>query len=509
MGIVSQGKLITITGPSGAGRGSVVDALKNSLPFFVEPPCVTTRAQRPGEVAGTHYYFMSSEEFEQGIRNNDYIFWGQHIGNYFGIHKRTVSEMLSEGKYVILELPLGEDIYKVKKLYPDMVSIYIIPPNTDSMVRHLITRENNNMDRVQGRLNVYEAEAYTALKTDAILVNEAPEETAKTIIRIIEDPNCAKEHYDECVEMVVQMKKALRFVKGDLQAWLKKEKERFDSDTQTCDEDAIAASVSKSNDYIQQQVSGATQLIDDETKRLRIAFGSTWEKLLPSTQTSLISAGVLWASCAGIEDQNFDYSGICITTTCALEAAIKSVFFTGFQKYMIEKYGHPSNICGTEVYTIWPDILLDTKYGTFKKMVKDGIAPKIGLGNSFTMGTLPHLFYNKNSSVVRNRMNEYLCTILKKSDADLEKYWAVNAFDRMIAGERVEDSFVSRCEQIRVAYRNPAAHSGVVQRRTALACSSEIVGREAYSSTVMSRADAFAHNSQIQGLIMKLYEFLE
>lgn len=506
---IKHGKLITITGPSGAGRGSVVEALRDSYPNFTEPPGVTTRAQRSGEVAGMHYYFVSLEEFEQGIKNKGYIFWEQHLGNYYGIYKSTVSQMLSEGKYVILELPLGEDIYAVKRLYPDMISIYIIPPNADSMVRQLITREKNNMDRVQGRLNVYEAEAYTALKTDAILVNETPEETAQTIIRIVEDPACAKEHYDECVEMVVEMKKALRFVKGDLQAWLKKEKEHFASDALTYDEDAIAASVSKSNDYIQQQVSSATQLIDDETKRLRIAFGSTWEKLLPSTQTSLISAGVLWASCAGIEDQNFDYSGICITTTCALEAAIKSVFFTGFQKYMIEKYGDPAKISSTDIYTIWPDILLDTKYGMFKKLVKDGVIPEIGLGNSFTMGTLPHLFYNKNSSVVRNRMNEYLSTILKRSDADHDEYWAVNAFDRMIAGERVEDSFVSRCEQIRVAYRNPAAHSGVVQRRTALACSTEIVGREAYSSTIMSRADAFAHNSQIQGLIMKLYEFLE
>lgn len=501
MGIVSQGKLITITGPSGAGRGSVVDALKNSLPFFVEPPGVTTRPQRPGEVDGTHYYFMSSEEFEQGIRNNDYIFWGQHIGNYFGIHKRTVSEMLSEGKYVILELPLGEDIYKVKKLYPDMISIYIIPPNTDSMVRHLITRENNNMDRVQGRLNVYEAEAYAALKTDAILVNETPEETAKTIIRIIEDPNCAKEHYDECVEMVVQMKKALRFVKGDLQAWLKKEKERFDSDAQACDEDAIAASVSKSNDYIQQQVSSATQLIDDETKRLRIAFGSTWEKLLPSTQTSLISAGVLWASCAGIEDQNFDYSGICITTTCGLEAALKSIFYTGFQEYLQTKYGHPTALPIDEIYTYWPEELLDTKYYAFRRILDDGGRPTVNMGDHFTMGMLPYLFYGRNP-VVREKMNEYLKTILKKSDAISGKWWAINALDQMVnirTGEREADSFVSRCELIRESYRNPAAHSRIVDRKTAKACTDAIVGR----------VEAFKHNMEVQGLLMELYSMLK
>lgn len=504
----AKGKILTITGPSGAGRSTVVAALQRNHSDFAEPMQVTTRTQRPGEVAGERYCFVSHKDFLDGIKNEHYVFWDRHMGNYYGVRKDTIDQMLAAGKCVILECPLGIAMNATKKLYPNLISIYIIPSDTNAMVRLLVSRENNDMDRVQGRLNVYEEEAYTALKADAIVVNETSEKTAETIVRIIEDPNCAKEYYDECVEMVVQMKKALRFVKGDLQAWLKKEKGRFDFDAQMCDEDAIADSISKSNTYIQQQVSSATQLIDDATTRLRIAFGPTWEKLLPSTQTSLVSAGVLWASCAGIKDQNFDYSGICITTSCALEAAIKSVFFTGFQNYMIEKYGHPTKISSTEIYTIWPDILLDTKYGMFKKMVKDGIIPEIGLGNSFTMGTLPHLFYNKSSSVVRNRMNEYLSTILSRSDADREEYWAVNTFDQMIAGERVEDSFVSRCEQIRVAYRNPAAHSGVVQRRTALACSTEIVGREAYSCTIMSRADAFAHNSQAQGLIMKLYEFL-
>lgn len=501
MGIVSQGKLITITGPSGAGRGSVVAILQKNDANFVEPTWVTTKMPRPGEVEGKHYFFVTEEQFKEGIENNSFLFWSQHALNFYGIYKDTVSQLIDEGKKVLLEIALGEDLNAIKRLYPDMISIYIIPPNTDSMVRHLITRENNNMDRVQDRLNVYETEAYAALKTNAILVNVTPEETAKTIIRIIEDPDCAKEHYDECVEMVVQMKKALRFVKGDLQAWLKKEKERFDSNTQACDEDAIAASVSKSNDYIQKQVSGATQLIDDETKRLRIAFGSTWEKILPSTQTSLISAGVLWASCAGIEDQNFDYSGICITTTCGLEATLKSIFYTGFQEYLQKKHGHPTELPINDIYTYWPEELLDTKYYVFRRILDDGEVPTVNLGDHFTMGMLPYLFYGRNP-IVREKMNEYLKTILKKPDEISGKWWAINELDRMVnirTGERDAGSFVSRCELIREAYRNPAAHSRIVDRKTAKACTDAIVGR----------VEAFKHNMEVQGLLMELYSMLK
>lgn len=496
------GKIVVITGPSGAGRTTVVEMLKNSDPNFVEPPSVTTRTQRSGEVAGEHYFFVSLDEFEQGVNNDDFIFWNQYIGNYYGLYKSTITKLLSEGKNVVLDFPLDEDIYKVKKVYPNIINIYIIPPDVDSLVRRLFAR-GDNVDTVKCRLDIYEETAYTALKADAIVVNkyQQPEETARSIASIVENPSCAKEYYDEYVEMVVQMKKALRFVKGDLQAWLKKEKERFDSEAQMCDEDAIADSISKSNTYIQQQVSCATQLIDDETKRLRIAFGSTWEKLLPSTQTSLISAGVLWASCAGIEDQNFDYSGICITTTCGLEAALKSVFYTGFQEYLQTKHGHPRALPADDIYTYWPEELLDTKYYVFRRILDDGEEPTVNLGDHFTMGMLPYLFYGRNP-IIREKMNEYLKTILKKPDVISGKWWAINAFDRMVnirTGERDSDSFVSRCELIREAYRNPAAHSCIVDRKTAKACSDAIVGR----------VEAFKHNMEVQGLLMELYSMLK
>ena len=98
------GKLITITGPSGAGRGSVVAMLQKNDANFVEPTGVTTRMPRPGEVEGKHCFFVTEEHFKEGIENNSFLFWSQHALNFYGIYKDTVSQLIDEGKNVILEI---------------------------------------------------------------------------------------------------------------------------------------------------------------------------------------------------------------------------------------------------------------------------------------------------------------------------------------------------------------------------------------------------------------------
>ncbi len=86
----ANGKIVTITGPSGAGRSTVVAALQRNYSDFAEPTQETTRAKRPGEVSGEGYCFVSLENFEDGIKNECYVFWDQHMGNYYGIRKDTI-----------------------------------------------------------------------------------------------------------------------------------------------------------------------------------------------------------------------------------------------------------------------------------------------------------------------------------------------------------------------------------------------------------------------------------
>lgn len=137
----------------------------------------------------------------------------------------------------------------------------------------------------------------------------------------------------------------------------------------------------------------------------------------------------------------------------------------------------------------WPKELLDEK--TMSQ-----------IGDNFTLGKLPYLFSSKRSKNIRREMNSYLRTVLKARQNSQSEWWPIDTLDRMSDTKqwaRDPNSFISRCEQIRYEYRNPAAHSGVISRETAEACTIRIVGK----------MDAYIHSAKVQGLIMELYSYLK
>ena len=279
-------------------------------------------------------------------------------------------------------------------------------------------------------------------------------------------------------EMNETLKTLVDFFRNGLQGWLQHEKQWFSRTANNEDDESlIAASVARTNYYINEHVRNADSLISKEAERLQNVFGAVWDRLPSDTRTALISAGVLWTSCVGINDPVFDYSGICVATTSALENALKSVFYIGYQTYLLKTYGPLDKMKTADIYKHWPEELLDTKKYIADEIIRDGGKPEIKPGNYFTMGTLPHLFYKKKKASVRKEMEEYLRTILKKPENAPEDWVAIDMLDLFIDDERDPNSFVSRCEHIRNVYRNPAAHSGIVVRTTAEDCTDAIVGR--------------------------------
>lgn len=119
-----------------------------------------------------------------------------------------------------------------------------------------------------------------------------------------------------------------RFTAYDLQKWLQHEKLRLENSTTGSDDEVgITESISRSNQYINQQIGSADSLVDNQAEELKSLFGEVWDRLLPATQASLVSAGVLWKSCLGITRDDFDYSGICISSTSALECELRRWFY--------------------------------------------------------------------------------------------------------------------------------------------------------------------------------------
>lgn len=120
-------------------------------------------------------------------------------------------------------------------------------------------------------------------------------------------------------------------------------------------DDEISAFVEKLSEYINQNTGFSEVLFAEETKHLSLLFGQAWDSLLPTSKTSLISAGVLWKSCAKIgDDKEFDFSGICISATSALESELKRYFYIGFQEYLKKTMAAQATKSGKKLLKIGP-----------------------------------------------------------------------------------------------------------------------------------------------------------
>lgn len=292
-----------------------------------------------------------------------------------------------------------------------------------------------------------------------------------------------------------------RFITGDLQEELKWQKELYRTLYGTSDDERAIATLSAG---IGHHISVCLQrdysnMMRQEEARLRHLFDSTWEKLLPDTRTTLLSAALLWQNCPG-PDVDFDYSGVCLTVTSALENELKYWFFAKYKEFLLEKYGDPAALA--DPYSQWPEELLDVSRKSYEQAAEK---PEVHCTSLFTLGSLPFLFYNGKNAQTRMRMREYLDTVCKNRYRACQG-GAIAAMDWINfprRGKREDwsrdpNSFVSRCEQVRSAYRNPAAHAGVLPREDAQACYHCVIGR----------VDAYDHLSRVQGLIMALYEYL-
>ena len=121
----NRGVLIVISGPSGAGKGTICKALLEKHDDIFISVCATTRNPRVGEVDGVNYHFLTKEEFKQRIAEDDFLEHAEVYGNYYGTPKSSVEKMLDEGKNVILEIDI-QGALKVKEKATDGVFIFIL-----------------------------------------------------------------------------------------------------------------------------------------------------------------------------------------------------------------------------------------------------------------------------------------------------------------------------------------------------------------------------------------------
>ena len=180
----AKGKLVVVSGPSGVGKGTIVKTLVSRRNDVVESVSCTTRAPRKGEVHGREYYFLTKEEFLKRIKENDFLEYDEHFGNYYGTPKSFVRETLKE-KSVILEIDVVGGL-NAKKEFSECVLVMIVPPSLEELKRRLLARNSETEAEIENRLSRLAYELSQQDKYDFIIVNDDLETAIQDLENIID-----------------------------------------------------------------------------------------------------------------------------------------------------------------------------------------------------------------------------------------------------------------------------------------------------------------------------------
>lgn len=180
-----KGNLFIISGPSGAGKGTLVKAIQPLVPDIWVSVSVTTRAPRPGEVPGRHYYFIPAAEFDRLIATGGLLEWAEVHTNRYGTPVAAVEEKIAEGRQVILEIdPQGA--FQVKRLVPDSVLVFIMPPSWDELERRLVGRGSETEAQVETRLETARRELELVGEYDHVVINDDVPRAANELVALID-----------------------------------------------------------------------------------------------------------------------------------------------------------------------------------------------------------------------------------------------------------------------------------------------------------------------------------
>ena len=183
-----RGKTFIISGPSGVGKSTVLQALmqRRDLYFSVS---ATTRTARPGEVDGVHYHFVDTAAFQEMIDADALLEYAQYVGNYYGTPKRYVDEAMDAGRDVILDIEV-QGAHQVCGKRPETVRIFIAPPSWTELERRLASRGTDSPEKIAQRLQRAREEVACAADYDYFVINDCVETAAAELDAIICAEHC-------------------------------------------------------------------------------------------------------------------------------------------------------------------------------------------------------------------------------------------------------------------------------------------------------------------------------
>jgi len=177
-----SGKLLVVSGPSGVGKSTITNRLRTDQRFWISVS-VTTRSIRTGEVDGIDYIFVAENEFNQMIKDNQFLEWADFAGSKYGTPKKAVDEALQNGKNVILEIELN-GARQVRKNSKNAILIFIEPPSWEELTNRLINRGTESEQSTQARLDRAKEELLAAEEFDYVVVNHQVEQSVAELVSL-------------------------------------------------------------------------------------------------------------------------------------------------------------------------------------------------------------------------------------------------------------------------------------------------------------------------------------
>ncbi|MDK2784197.1 MAG: guanylate kinase [Bacillota bacterium] len=184
MKAMPKGLLIVLSGPSGAGKGTVCQLLRQRNPRLAYSVSATTRAPRPGEKHGVNYFFLNREEFETWRARGEFLEWAEVYGNLYGTPRSYVEERLASGQDVLLEIDT-QGALQVKASFPTGVFIFLLPPSFAELKARITQRGTESENERMRRLAAAQSEIAQLRAYDYLVVNDKVEEAVARVEAIL------------------------------------------------------------------------------------------------------------------------------------------------------------------------------------------------------------------------------------------------------------------------------------------------------------------------------------
>jgi len=178
------GNLYVVAAPSGTGKTTLVRMLLDSEPDVRLSISFTTREPRTGEVDGEAYHFIDAAEFRAMIGRQEFLEWAEVHGNFYGTSKKWIADQLAAGADVLLEID-WQGAQQVRKIFPQAIGIFILPPSMEELERRLTGRGTDSADVISRRLAAAQAEMRHVEEFDYVIINNRLEEAFADLLAVV------------------------------------------------------------------------------------------------------------------------------------------------------------------------------------------------------------------------------------------------------------------------------------------------------------------------------------